>query len=154
MVPTPNKYFLVSGAADNFMPLNAFDGALLEAGIGDTNLIKMSSIVPPKCQRIEPISLPYGVLVPVAYASKISPIPGELISAAVACAIPENEEKPGLIMEYSASGHKEEIEDIVYKMAEEGFKIRQEKIKSIEVISATHKVIYKGAVFAGVVLWY
>ena len=44
---TPTQYFLVSGASDGYMPLNAFDGALLQAGIGNTNLVRMSSIVPP-----------------------------------------------------------------------------------------------------------
>jgi len=154
LVPTPSKYFLVAGSSEGFMPLNAFDNALLNAGIGNTNLLKMSSIIPPKCQKIDPITLPYGALVPVAYASKGSQMPGEVITAAVACAIPEDNEKPGLIMEFSAAGHKEEVEAIVIKMVEEGFLKRKEKIRDIFCISAEHKVEHTGASFAAVVLWF
>ncbi len=136
------------------MPLNAFDQALLNAGVGNTNLIKMSSIIPPHCQRVESIHLPYGALIPVAYASRVSQIPGEIISAAVACAFPMDKEKPGLIMEYSATGHKEEVEAIVVKMAEEGMRSRGEKLKDIESVSISHHVKHTGVAFAAAVLWY
>jgi arginine decarboxylase len=74
----PTRYFLVSGASEGYTPLNAFDGALLQAGIGNTNLVRMSSIVPPHCQEISPIPLPLGALVPVAYASITSDEPGQM----------------------------------------------------------------------------
>ncbi len=154
MIPIPTKYFLTTGSSEGFMPLNAFDQALLNAGIGNTNLIKMSSIIPPDCQRLDSIHLPYGALVPVAYASRISQIPGEIISAAVACAFPMDKEKPGLIMEYSATGHKEEVEAIVIKMTEEGMRSRGEELKEIESVSISHQVEHTGAAFAAVVLWY
>jgi len=49
-----------------------------------------------------PRSLPAGSLVPTAYASITSDIPGEIIASAVAVALPEKPDYPGLIMEYSA----------------------------------------------------
>ena len=115
---TPTKYFMVCGKAEGYKPLNAFDGALLNAGIGNTNLVRMSSIIPPGCREIEPVKLPFGALVPVAYASHTSETPGEVISAAVAVAIPEDESYPGLIMEYSDAAPKEEVEEVVRRMAE------------------------------------
>lgn len=154
MIPIPKNYFLVSGSAEGFLPLNAFDNALLDSGIGNVNLVKMSSIIPPDCKKIEPVSLPYGSLVPVAYASKISQIPGEVIASAVACGIPGDEKLPGLIMEYSSSGHKEDIEAIVIKMVEEGFRERGFELKEIHSIAASHSVKRTGASFAAVVLWY
>lgn len=150
----PNKFFLVCGKSEGFMPLNAFDGALIDSGIGNTNLVKMSSILPPGANKIDPIQLPYGALVPVAYASKIAHIPGESIAASVACGIPEDPSLPGLIMEYSAAGKKEDVENICRKMVIEGFKMRQFDIKEIHSISIEHQVINTGAVFAAVVLWY
>ena len=95
IIKTPTHYFLVCGASEGFTPLNAFDAALLRAGIGDTNLVKMSSIVPPRCQLIAPVPLPAGSLVPTAYASITSDIPGEIIASAVAVALPEKPEYPG-----------------------------------------------------------
>jgi len=155
MVKTPTKFFLVAGKSEGNMPLNAFDGALLDAGVGDTNLVKMSSILPPNCEYVEgKIKLPPGALVPLAYASIVDQIPGEKIAAAVAVAIPENPNEAGLIMEYSARGHKEDIENIVRKMAEEGFLKRGRKLKEIKSISIEHTVEKTGAAFAAVVLWY
>ncbi len=151
---TPTKYFLVSGSSEGYTPLNSFDGALLNAGIGDTNLVKMSSIIPPSCEEIEPVVLPYGALVPVAYSSITSDLSGEVISAAVACAIPEDNNKPGLIMEYSSRGRSPDIEKIVRRMAREGMEMRNEKIKTIKSISVEHIVENTGTAFAAVVLWY
>jgi arginine decarboxylase len=150
---TPTTYFLVSGASEGFSTLNAFDGALLRAGIGDTNLVKMSSIVPPRCTLITPIKIPPGSLVPTAYASLTSDTPGELISSAVAVALPEDPVHAGLIMEYSAKGSRKEIEERVRTMALEGMKLRDRKIKDLSSIAIEYQVKKIGATFAAVVLW-
>ncbi len=144
---------MASGSAEGFTPLNAFDGALINAGIGDLNLVKVSSIIPPGCREIEPRGLPQGVVVPVAYTFIVSDIPGEVISAAVAAALPEEEQDAGLIMEYSARGHREEAEEIVRNMAVEGMKIRGRKIKNTKSLSVEYKVQKIGAAVAAVVLW-
>jgi arginine decarboxylase len=150
---TPTQYFLVSGASDGFTPLNAFDGALLQAGIGNTNIVKMSSIVPPHCQRISPIPLPPGALVPAAYAAITSDVPGEIISAGVAVALPEDENQNGLIMEYSAKGERLKIEETVRNMALEGMKLRGWKIKDLKSIVIEYRIKRVGAALAAVVLW-
>ncbi len=150
---TPTQYFLVSGASDGYMPLNAFDGALLQAGIGNTNLLRMSSIVPPHCQMISPIPLPLGALVPVAYAAMTNDEPGQIISAGVALAFPVDEERNGLIMEYSAKGERREIEEKVRTMAMEGMRLRAWEVKDLKSIAIEHRVKKFGAVLAAVVLW-
>ena len=150
---TPTQYFLVSGASDGYTPLNAFDGALLQAGIGNTNIVKMSSIVPPHCQPVSPVALPLGAIVPAAYACITSDIPGEIISASVAVALPEDENQNGLIMEYSAKGERLKIEEIVRNMAVEGMKLRGWKIKELKSIAIEYKVKKIGAALAAVVLW-
>jgi len=149
----PKTYFLVSGTSEGYTPLNAFDGALLNAGIGNTNLVKISSIIPPHCKEIQPITFPQGTIVPTAYASISSDIPGEIISAAVAIALPKDDEQSGLIMEYSARGRRKEIELIAKNMASEGMEIRQQETKEIKSISAEYKVKKIGAAFAAVILW-
>jgi arginine decarboxylase len=150
---TPDAYFFASGSSEGSMPLNAFDGALLASGIGNTNLVKMSSIVPPGSIRIDPVSLPYGALVPVAYAAMDSSIKGQTISAAVAAAFPSDPAMPGLIMEYSATGPSDEIEQICRDMATEGLKMRGLEVQRMESAAASHHVESTGAVFAAVVLW-
>lgn len=150
----PNKFYLVAGDADADHPLNAFDGALISAGVGNTNLMKMSSILPPNCTRIKPIKLPLGALIPIAYGSKVSSVADEVVAAGVAVAIPKNKNQNGLIMEYSARGHKEEVEKIVRGMAEEGMRRRKYAVKEILSIAIEHKVKKHGAAFAAVVLWW
>ncbi len=150
---TPTRYFLVSGASEGYTPLNAFDGALLQAGIGNTNIIKMSSIVPPRCKPISPIPLPPGALVPAAYAAITSDVPGEIISAGVAVALPEDENQNGLIMEYSGKGERAKIEEIVRNMAVEGMKLRGWEIKDLRSIAIEHRIKKIGAALAAVVLW-
>jgi len=154
IIKTPTKYFLAAGSADGFTPLNAFDNSLLKAGIGNTNLVRMSSIVPPKCERIEPVALPQGALVPVAYAHICSDLPGEFITAAVAIAIPRNGHC-GLIMEYSARGRKNDVEAIVRKMAVEGMKTRGFGPEDFDLdsIAVEHQINTIAAAIAAVVLW-
>ena len=153
IINTPDKYFLIAGSSDGLTKLNSFDGALINSGIGNTNILKMSSILPPHSEKIKPVKLPYGSLVPAAYASITSDLPGEIISAAVAVAIPEDEEYPGLIMEYSSRGMKSNVENIARRMAEEGMKMRNKAIKDILIKSVEYKVTHIGTAFAAVVLW-
>ncbi len=155
IIQTPTTFFLVRGSSEGFSLLNAFDGALLASGVGDTNLVKMSSILPPGCKELNPppVPMPQGALVPVAYASLASDVPGEIISAAVAIGIPEDTSLAGLIMEYSARAEEKVVLERVKEMVRKGMEFRKRPYKTIMAISATHRVESVGAVFAGVVLW-
>src|SRR4030066_2216957 len=149
----PDIYFLASGTSEGYTSLNAFDGALLPAGIGNTNIVKMSSIVPPHCKLVAPIALPPGALVPAAYAAITSDVPEEIISAGVAIALPEDENQNGLIMEYSAKGDRRKIEETVRNMAIEGRTIGGWKIKDLQAVVSEYQVKKVGATLAAVVLW-
>ncbi len=155
IIKTPTRFFLVKGSSEGFSLLNAFDGALLASGVGDTNLVRMSSILPPGCEELNPppVPMPQGALVPVAYASLCSDVPGEVISSAVAIGIPKDATRAGLIMEYSARAEESIVVEQVRKMVEKGMEMRKREIKEIMAISATYKVVTIGAAFAGVVLW-
>ncbi|MGC8658670.1 MAG: pyruvoyl-dependent arginine decarboxylase [Desulfomonilaceae bacterium] len=151
--PMPTTFFLTSGCGEASMELNAFDAALLDAGVGDTNLIKMSSILPPGAKEIERIALRKGSFVPLAYGDRTSNIPGVQISAAVAVGIPEDPLDAGLIMEFSHEGSPDSCETIARNMVEEGMElIRKRRLREIKSISATLRVSRVGAVFAAVVL--
>ena len=149
---TPKHFFMTVGSAEGYTALNSFDSALLNAGIGNTNVLKISSIIPPGCNEIKPVKLPYGMIVPMAYASITSELVDELISASVAIALPKDINKAGLIMEYSSSGRKKDIEHIAIRMAEEGMKIRCEEILAVKSVSVEHKVKKIGTVIAAVAL--
>lgn len=145
--------FLGAAGSDGFSELNAFDHALLKAGVGDTNLVRMSSILPPSCQQFDPFPLPYGALVPVAYAMMTSSEPGQWIASAVAAAVPMDPTLPGLIMEHHGVGRLDEIGAKVREMAIQGMGYRNREIKDVLLIGAEHQVVKHGAAFAGLVLW-
>ena len=153
IVATPTKYFIAHGCAEGMSELNAFDAALMNAGVGNTNLVRMSSILPPRCEEVASIELPPGALVPTAYASVTSAAPGEVITAAVAIALPEDEDHPGLIMEHHAHAPRAVAEEQVRRMAEAGMAFRGKKIREIKSVAAEHVVKKTGAAFAGVILW-
>jgi len=154
MVNTPNIYCLVKGSSEGRTPLNAFDNALLNAGIGDTNLMRMSSILPPDCKQVEELNLPFGGLIPLAYASLESTKPDEVISAAIAVGIPEDPTLPGVIMEHEDTALLDMVEHKVRQMVIDAFEYRKRQLKEVKSIGIQHTVQKCGAVFAGAVLWY
>jgi len=156
MVKTPNIYTLVKGASEGHTRLNAFDKALLNAGVGDTNLMQMSSILPPAAEQIDvhEITLPRGGLIPLAYATIDSTTPGQLISASIAVGIPEDDREPGVIMEFEDHAPLTNVEEIVRQMVVDGFEYRNRKLKEIKSLGIEHKVERCGSVFAAAVLWY
>jgi arginine decarboxylase len=147
----PKRFFLGAGSGDSKYPLCAFDRALLAAGVGNTNLVRLSSILPPHCRRIDPVPLPQGALVPIAYAGLTDSTPGTTIAAAVAIAFPEDENHCALIMEYSSKGRLAEVEEQVRDMARENMLFRGQKIREILSVGAEHTVAQHGSAFACVV---
>lgn len=156
MVNTPNVYCLVKGASEGRTRLNAFDNSLLNAGVGDTNLMRMSSILPPGARQcnIRDIDLPAGGLIPLAYATIDSTTPGRFISSAIAVGIPEDETEPGVIMEFEDHSKLENVEEIVRQMVIDAFETRGRALKEINSIGIEHKVENCAATFAAAVLWY
>jgi arginine decarboxylase len=149
----PRRFFLTSGFGDASTPLNAFDAALLRAGVGDTNLIKLSSILPPAATEIPTYKFPRGSMVPLAYAELTASQSGATIAAAVAVGIPEDPNEAGLIMECSHVGDAQTCEEAAREMVREGMEIiRGRGIREIKSISVSHAVERVGAVFAAVVL--
>lgn len=153
IITRPDKYFLVAGYAEGPSLLNAFDNALQAAGVGNTNLVRMSSILPPNCRLIEPVKLPYGALVPVAYSEETWDEAGVVVSAAVAVGVPEDPELPGVIMEHHMRADEEACRDNVVRKVEWAFQQRKFKLADIKVASAHGKIVSIGSAFAGVVLW-
>ncbi|MFO7265820.1 MAG: arginine decarboxylase, pyruvoyl-dependent [Limnochordales bacterium] len=152
MLPTPTKFTLVAGAAEGPTELNAFDNALLAAGIGNLNLVRVSSILPPNCQLVEKLSIAPGSLTPTAYGAITSDKPGERIAAAVGIGF--SEDTYGVIMEWSGRATAEEAEAMIRKMVEAAFAQRNLPLKKVMVKSAEHVVEKCGCAFAAVALWY
>lgn len=152
MLSTPRKFTLVAGGAEGPTKLNAFDNALLAAGIGNLNLLKVSSILPPEAEFVGELNIAPGSLTPTAYGSLVGDVPGEIISAAVGVGF--SQASFGIIMEFSGYCGKKEAETRVLAMVENAFRQREKQLQKSLVKSVEWKVEKIGAVFAGVALWY
>ncbi|HEY8450598.1 MAG TPA: arginine decarboxylase, pyruvoyl-dependent [Bacillota bacterium] len=152
MLPTPKKITVVAGSAEGDKKLTAFDKALLAAGIGNLNLIKVSSILPPSCEYVERLDIPPGSLTPTAYGAIVSDKPGDLIAAAVAVGFSADDY--GTIMEFSGHCSAAEAERQVTEMVEEAFAVRGMAVREIKLASAEIRVQRIGAAVAAAVLWY
>lgn len=149
-----NRYTLVSGVGSGSTKLNAFDNALYNAGVGNYNLIKVSSILPPISKEEIVIGGVDGGILPIAYGSKIENEKGAQIVAAVGVGIPENSEEIGIIMEYSGCENEDQAILIVKKMVREAMDNRNIQIKDIKCISSSCRVDENFCcAFAGIALW-
>jgi len=152
MLPTPKKFTIVTGHAEGSTPLNAFDHALLASGLGNLNLLRVSSILPPGAEYVEKLEIPPGSLTPTAFGYMTSEEPGALIAAAVAIGF--SKDTFGVIMEYEGHCSKEEAEARVRRMTEEAFASRGMELHKIMVRGVEHRVERVGCAFAAVALWY
>lgn len=150
-----NKYYLGAGAGNGNTELNSFDAALISAGMGNYNLLKVSSILPPKCTYYDRITVDEGQPVYVAYASLTTAQRHVLMSAVIGIGIPKDSNNTGVIMEYSGYCDKKHAQDIVSKMVTDAMRKREYEIERIEYISVesySSNSCYT-TVFAGVALW-
>jgi arginine decarboxylase len=141
-----------AGTAEGSTPLNAFDNALMAAGIGNINLVKISSILPPGVDLVTLPKIKLGAVVPTAYAAMTSEVPGEVVAAAVGWARPADATKNGVIMEFHDKATREEAERMIVQMLEEAFQVRGERIKDMRVFAVEHRVERTGCALAAVTL--
>lgn len=119
------KYVMRAGVGRSNMHLPSFDKALIEAGIGNYNLVRLSSILPAVCEQVDKIDLEEGSLLPTAYSTISCDDEGMLIGSAVGVGLSDDPSKVGVIMEYSAiCESKEECRVKVLAMIKEAFDVR------------------------------
>jgi len=141
-----------AGHAEGGTALNAFDNALLAAGIGNINLLKVSSILPPEVPVVELPKIKPGALVPTAYAAITSETPGEIVAAAVGYALPDDPAKNGVIMEFHGVASRDDAERQILAMLDEAFRVRGETIAEQRVVAVEHRVERIGCALAAITL--
>lgn len=130
-------------------PLNAFDNALLQAGVHNLNLNRVSSIVPKGARFGEMGSVPVGTVVPAVYATVTSNVTGEVISACIGAGVGS---EGGVLMEYHHMGPADDAERVVQSMVEEGFARRGWDLQEVRFATGEHKVDRLGCAVAVAVL--
>ncbi|RLF56747.1 MAG: arginine decarboxylase, pyruvoyl-dependent [Thermoplasmata archaeon] len=108
----PREVFFTSGVGKHCEKLVSFELALRDAGIEKFNLVKVSSVLPPRCKfisREEGIrKLNTGEIVFVVMSEISSNSPGDIVIASIGCAYPKKRNKRGYIAEYSTKNENEE----------------------------------------------
>ena len=152
MICTPKDYTIVSERGESEYKLVAFDKALLNAGIGDYNLVKVSSIIPSGCIFRDTVDIEKGSVLYTAYAEQVVQ-DGQLGSTAVAIAFPKQANMNGVIFETSSDNM--DAEDDVLNMCKEAMCIRGREIENIKCSSIVIKGIPDEYVcgVSAVVMW-
>ena len=84
LVPVPSRFFVTSGKGINkTSELNAFDLALLQARIGEQNLVSVSSVLPIGVRQVDREPIPRGAITHGVLARHAGG-EGEVISAGIA----------------------------------------------------------------------
>lgn len=118
----PQEIFFTKGVGKHRNRLQSFELALRHAGIEKGNLVRVSSIFPPKC-RIIPKSLGLrrlqaGEITYVVLAEASTDEPSRLVGAGIGLALPAHGEQYGYISEHHGYGMIEDrLGDFVEDMA-------------------------------------
>lgn len=143
------KIAIVSGKDEGPTKLNAFDNALSDAGIGDVNLIKVSSMLAGNAEIEKLPKLKAGSMVNCVLSEITSDNPGDEITAVIAVAIGD---ELGCVVE--TTGINEDIMDLENEakfMVRYMMDKRNVEIKNLIVESSTATVENIASVVASVV---
>ncbi|MCL2499290.1 MAG: pyruvoyl-dependent arginine decarboxylase [Defluviitaleaceae bacterium] len=150
-----NKFYLFTGFSKNIQEkLVGFDAALHNAGMGNYNLVKVSSILPPNFESEDMIDVEHGNVVFTAFTHSSEKGKGK-ISAAVGVGVPVDKDKIGVIMECSCNDSKDIAEKKVQNMVLAAMKQRNIEVKDVLLVSVEVELGFEfySTVLAGVALW-
>ena len=133
MYLVPSQFFITSSSAvSEVSGLNAFDRALANAGIGEQNLVSVSSVIPIGAKRTERKDLPMGAVTHCVLA-QMRGTEGEMISAGIAYAY-RKDGKGGYVAEGHLHGSKESLRsDLRWKM-EEMARLREIELEEVNYV--------------------
>lgn len=112
MEPEGLTIYVSTGTGSARTPLAAFDAALTAAGVGDFNLVRLSSVVPPgsrivEVDRLDPGYGGHGDLLYCVYAEAHAVMPGHEAWAGIAWSTRDDGSGAGLFVEHEAPSHEQ-----------------------------------------------
>ncbi|MFH1222761.1 MAG: arginine decarboxylase, pyruvoyl-dependent [Pseudomonadota bacterium] len=109
----PKAVFLTKGVGRHKEKLASFEQALRAAGIAPFNLVRVSSIFPPKCKLMTKTEglkkLKHGQIVFCVISENATNEPNRLLAASVGLALPADKDKFGYISEHHSFGQTDEV---------------------------------------------
>jgi len=129
----PSRFFATSGKAlSQVSSINAFDRALMDAGIGEYNIVGVSSVLPKGIRKVKRIDLPRGTILHCVLAS-MRGTGGETISSGIAYAF-RSDGQGGYVVE--AHGHLDasSTRDLLRRKIDEMASLRGIRIEKVEYV--------------------
>jgi arginine decarboxylase len=129
------NFFIVKGKGeDNLSPINAFDKALMDAGIANQNLVPVSSILPEGAKELNcPSDLQPGEIVYCVLA-KCTGKKGEAISAGLAYGLGKDDIKRyGIVMEGCDNAGSNNLKHKLELRIKEMAKIRNMELREFKI---------------------
>lgn len=116
----PKYFFVTSGKGiSRVSDLNAYDKALQRAGIAQSNLVYVSSIIPPGAVEVKPIPLPPGSIA-FAVVAEARGKDGERIGAGIAWGLPSDGGYGYVVEAHGSKNYTELLRELrgkIYEMA-------------------------------------
>ena len=107
------KIFLTKGVGKHRERLTSFELALRDAGIAATNLVRISSIFPPRCKLISRKEgqkyLEPGQVVFAVMSENATHEPHRLIAASIGIALPSDKSTYGYLSEHHSFGQTDQM---------------------------------------------
>lgn len=108
----PKKVFFTKGVGKHKEKLQSLEHALRKAGIEKCNLVRVSSIFPPKCKIISKAQgvklIKPGQVIFCVMSSNSTNEPNRMISASIGLAVPAEPNHYGYLSEHHAYGETDE----------------------------------------------
>ena len=108
----PTKMFLTKGSGRATAKLASFEAALRDAGIAEYNLVRVTSIFPPRCKIISRDHgvklLDPGQILFIVLADNATNEPNRLIASSIGLAMPKDKNTYGYLSEHHSYGETEE----------------------------------------------
>jgi arginine decarboxylase len=131
LVPTPTRFFVTSGKGINKVSeLNAFDLALLQAGIGEQNLVSVSSVLPIGVRQVDRERLPRGAVTHAVLARQGGG-EGEVVSAGISYGF-RTDGQGGYVAEGHLNGTQKALKEFLKWRMEEIAHFRGVELKRIQ----------------------
>ncbi len=109
----PKSFFLTKGVGYHKDYLQSFELALRGAGIQHCNLVKVSSIIPPRCVRLSKEEglkrLRPGEIIYIVLSQNSTSEPHRLIASSIGVALPSDNDQYGYLSEHHSFGQTDEI---------------------------------------------
>lgn len=146
------QHVFTCGCGQGESPISARFQALDNAGLADRTLVEVQGMLPPGSTLQSPDSLGQATEQLLFMAKVESALHGEVISAAIAVAYPEDARRGAPVVPIAATGHKEDIEAIARSQAQKIVEQRGDSVREIQSLAVQVRVSEPACALACVVL--